>query len=265
MCLLFIAINRHPDYPLVIAGNRDEFYRRPTEKLSFWKDHPGLLAGRDLEAGGTWLGVTRSGRIAAITNYRDPARVKENAPSRGRLVLDFLAGSSAPPDFCRENAERMAGCNGFNLVFGDVTSLYYYSNRGQGPVAPIADGLHGLSNHLLNTPWPKVEKGKQRLAQLLNTPGPLDPESVFSLLQDRETAPDNALPQTGVGLDWERKLSPLFIVTDVYGTRSSSVITVDRENRVTFSERTFTPDALGRLAVSTETLVVQAESSGGRI
>jgi uncharacterized protein with NRDE domain len=259
MCLLFIAINRHPDYPLVIAGNRDEYYRRLTGKLSFWEDRPGILAGRDLEAGGTWLGVTRSGRMAAVTNYRDPSRLRANAPSRGLLVLDFLAGSSPPPDFCRDNADRMARCNGFNMILGDLSALYYYSNRGRGPVSRIPDGLHGLSNHLLDTPWPKVEKGKKALAGLLSAPGPLDAGAVLAVLQDRERAPDDALPETGVGLDWERKLSPLFIVTDGYGTRSSSVIFVDRQNRVTFSERTFTPDDRGRMAESTETVSFLAE------
>jgi uncharacterized protein with NRDE domain len=137
MCLLFIAINRHPDYPLIIAGNRDEFCRRPTAKLSFWKDRPDLLAGRDLEAGGVWLGVTRSGRIAAITNYRDPSRVKAHALSRGLLVLDFLAGSSTPLDFCRENADRMARCNGFNLIYREfVRSLLLFQ---LGPGAGCLD------------------------------------------------------------------------------------------------------------------------------
>jgi uncharacterized protein with NRDE domain len=259
MCLLFIAINRHHDYPLVIAGNRDEFYRRATAKLSFWKDRPDILAGRDLEAGGTWLGMTRSGRMAAITNYRDPSRVKEHGPSRGLLVLDFLAGSSTPPDFCRENEDRMARCNGFNLIIGDLSALYYYSNRGQGPVSRIPEGLHGLSNHLLDTPWPKVEKGKQALAGLLSAPGPLDAGAVFAVLQDRGRAPDQVLPETGVGLDWERKLSSMFIATDIYGTRSSSVILVDRNRWVTFWERTFTPDDCGRMAVSTETVTFQVE------
>ncbi len=257
MCLIFIAINQHPDHPLIIAGNRDEFYRRPTEKLSFWQDQPDILAGRDIAAGGTWLGVTRTGRIAAITNYRDPARINDNAPSRGLLVLDFLAADTTPEQFVLENEDRMTRCNGFNLVFGDLSALYYYSNRGNALIYRIPPGLHAVSNHLLNTAWPKVEKGKAALAGLLAEPGDVNNEALFSVLQDTERAPDKLLPDTGVGLDWERSLSPMFIITDVYGTRSTSLITVDNQNSVTFMERTYTPDACGRLAVSTETVTFQ--------
>ncbi len=257
MCLILIAIKQHPEFPLIIAGNRDEFYRRPTEKLTFWKDYPDILAGRDRQGGGTWLGVTRSGRIAALTNFRDPARMNDNAPSRGLLVRDYLAGVLSPEAFCRENRDDMNRCNGFNLVFGDLSALYHYSNRSE-VLSRIPDGLHGLSNHLLNTPWPKVEKGRKAMAAVLARPGPLDVESLFAVMQDTGKAPDKTLPDTGVGLDWERKLSPLFIMTDVYGTRSSSIITVDGQNRVAFSERTYTPDASGRLTVSTEHVTFSA-------
>jgi len=258
MCLIFIAIKQHPDYPLIIMGNRDEFYRRSTEKLSFWRDQPDILAGRDNEGSGTWLGITRSGRVAAVTNYRDPARNNDNAPSRGLLVLDYLAGDTTPRDFCRENETRMSRCNGFNLILGDLSGLHYYSNRGRGPAVRMPDGLHGLSNHLLNTPWPKVEKGKQALSGLLAGSGALDAEAMFALLQDPEKAPDKALPDTGVGLDWERRLSSMFIASEVYGTRSTSIIMVDKNNRVLFSERTYAPDASGRIDVSTETKTFQA-------
>ena len=259
MCLIFIAINQHPEYPLIIAGNRDEFYRRPTAPLSFWPDRSDILAGRDLEAGGTWLGVTRSGRIAAVTNYRDPSRVSDNAPSRGLLVRDFLAGDSTPQAFSRANADRMARCNGFNLIFGDVTSLYYYSNRSDTPPARIPAGLHAVSNHLLNTAWPKVTKGKAAMADLLAKKGPLDAEAVFTVLQDTEKAPEKSLPDTGVGPVWERLLSSIFIMSDVYGTRSASLITVDNTYRVTFMERSYAPDASGRFAVSTESVNFQPD------
>lgn len=258
MCLIFIAIDQHVDLPLIIAGNRDEFYRRSTEKVSFWKSHPELLAGRDNEAGGTWLGVTRQGRVAAITNYRDPIRVNDNAPSRGLLVLDYLAGDMSPQDFFRRNQNRLDRCNGFNLIFGDLSALYYYSNR-QGRLSRIPPGLHGLSNHLLNISWPKVDKGRRAMARLLAEPGPFDREKALAMLQDRERPSDKDLPDTGVGLDWERKLSSMFIVTEVYGTRSSSVITADKNNNVTFTERTYAPDAGGRFIVSTEMISFQVQ------
>ena len=259
MCLIFVAINQHPDYPLIIAGNRDEFYRRPTATLSFWPEEPDILAGRDMEAGGTWLGVTRSGRVAAVTNYRDPSRVNDNAPSRGLLVRDFLAGDSNPQAFFAANADRMSRCNGFNMIFGDLSSLYYYSNRGDTPPVRIPAGLHAVSNHLLNTAWPKVEKGRAGVSALLAETGPLDVEALFTLLQDTEKAPDKLLPDTGVGRSWERLLSSVFIISDVYGTRSTSLITVDNTYRVTFMERTYTPDASGRFSVSTESVNFQPD------
>ena len=258
MCLIFIAINQHPDYPLIVAGNRDEFYQRPTEKLAYWKEDPDVLAGRDVIAGGTWLGVTRSGRLAAVTNYRDPAQVNQKAPSRGLLVRDYLTGRDAPEAFCRRTAERMDRCNGFNLILGDLASLYYYSNRGQKAVVRLADGLHGLSNHLLNTPWPKVERGRHALAPVLGRSGPVNPEDVFAVLGDREHPPDADLPDTGVGLVWERRLSSMFIATEGYGTRSSSLILVDRQYRVVFYERTYAPARGGRYEVSTKTATFQA-------
>lgn len=259
MCLIFIAINQHPDYPLIIAGNRDEFYRRPTAALSFWPEQPDILAGRDLEAGGTWLGVSRSGRIAAVTNYRDPSRTNDNAPSRGLLIRDYLADNSTPREFFLANEIRMARCNGFNLIFGDLSSLYYYSNRNEAPPARLPTGLHAVSNHLLNTAWPKVEKGKAALAALLAEKGPLDVEAVFSILRDTEKAPDKLLPDTGVGPVWERLLSSIFIISDIYGTRSTSLITVNNAHEVSFMECTYTPDASGRFAAATELIVFQPD------
>lgn len=238
MCLILFALDSHPDYRLVLAANRDEFFRRPTAPAAFWDDAPQLLAGRDLQSGGTWLGITTDGRFAAITNYRDPASYRREAPSRGRLVSDFLRGAMAPSVYLAQLHEEGSGYNGFNLIFGDSARLCCFSNRASLPPA-IPPGIHGLSNHLLDTPWPKVSSGREALQRVLNALPPLDPKALFALLADRNIPSDRLLPDTGVGIERERLLAPLFIDTPDYGTRSSTLLLIDRENRVTFLERTF--------------------------
>jgi uncharacterized protein with NRDE domain len=166
MCLILFAYQRHPRYRLILAANRDEFYARPTAPLGFWADHPQVLAGRDLEQKGTWLGVTRGGRLAAITNYRDPQAIKPNAPSRGHLVSDFLKGSIPPLDYLQDISASAARYSGFNLLVGDPSGLFYFSNHG-AVMCRLAPGLYGLSNGLLDIPWPKVDQGKQALAALV--------------------------------------------------------------------------------------------------
>jgi uncharacterized protein with NRDE domain len=237
MCLIFVAVDSHPNYRIVIAANRDEFYDRPSAPASFWPDAPHLLAGRDLQAGGTWLGVTKTGRIAALTNYRDPEPNRTKAPSRGKLVSNFLLSREKPVSFLEKISANAHRYNGFNLLVGQSTNLYYYSNRAEG-IQPLGPGIHSLSNHLLDTPWPKVEKGKQALSSLL-TGESVDPESLFRFLLDRSAAPDGLLPDTGVGLEMERMLSPIFISSPGYGTRSSTVILLDRTGEVTFIEKSF--------------------------
>jgi len=237
MCLLLLALHAHPVYKLVIAANRDEFYDRPTAAAGFWNERPDILAGRDLRSEGTWFGISRKGRIAAVTNYRDPASLKPDAPSRGRLVSDFLAGEEEPEAYLSRVDLRGGDYNGFNLVVGIEDRLCWYSNRGHD-IRRITPGIHGLSNHLLNTPWPKVSRGKSALRQMLsNTPHP-SPEALFEILVDRSVAADDRLPDTGVGIEWERLLSPIFIASPSYGTRSSTILLMDGENRVTFLERT---------------------------
>ena len=239
MCLILLSIEMHPKYKLVTAANRDEFYDRPSAPAHFWEEAPEILAGRDLKAGGTWLGLTRSGRLGMITNYRDPASVKKSAPSRGKLLARFLRGRQRPLDYIQEVRLEGARYNGFNLIVGDGKQLYWYSNRNGHPLA-LAPGLHGLSNHLLDTPWPKVTRGKDRMAGLLAaSEEDLDSDALFRLLEDRHVPSDDRLPDTGVGLEWERTLSPIFISSPTYGTRSSTVLLIDRENRATFIERTF--------------------------
>ncbi|MDY7036840.1 MAG: NRDE family protein [Thermodesulfobacteriota bacterium] len=241
MCLILLAIKKDPLYKLILAANRDEYYERPTAQASFWKDAPYLLAGRDLRGGGTWLGITRNGRIAAITNYRDPASVKKNAPSRGKLVSHFLLGSETPADYIHDVARKGDKFNGFNLIVGEKDELYWYSNRSDES-KHLSPCIYGLSNHLLDTSWPKVTRGKDALARLLAEHKKLSSEELFHILGDRTIANDENLPNTGVGLEWERILSSIYISSPDYGTRSSTLLLIDHNDRVTYIERTFNSD-----------------------
>lgn len=264
MCLILFAYEEHPRYRLVLAANRDEFYERPTAPAAFWEDDSGVLAGRDLRNGGTWLGVTRTGRFAAVTNYRGAEESRPDAPSRGALVASFLRGREAADAYLVRLAMNAERYNGFNLLVGDVDNLCYFSNR-ENEVRRLEPGVYGLSNHLLNTPWPKVEAGRAALRHTIARP--FEPDALLDLLADTTTAPDEALPDTGVGLEWERVLSPRFIETPAYGTRSSSVLLVDREGEVTFVERT---DAGGeppsvetfRFRIEPEAVSPEAAASG---
>lgn len=241
MCLILLAWQAHPDYPLVVAANRDEFFSRRTAAADFWNDAPDVLAGRDLEAGGTWLGVARNGRFAALTNFRDPARNKQGAPSRGELVSRFLTGEQTPEAYLLELESAAERYNGFNLVFGDPGGLWCFSNCGEGE-KPLLPGVYGLSNHLLDTPWPKVARGKSALHDAL---GALpDEQPLFALLRDDSIAPDEALPRTGVSLEWERLLSAAFVRSPAYGTRSATVVLADAAGNMRFIEQTFQPGAV---------------------
>ena len=237
MCLAVVALDSHHRYALVVAANRDEFHARPTAPAAWWDDT--LLAGRDLEAGGTWLGVTRSGRFALLTNVREPHRIDRNAPSRGALVPDVLRDAAPVHEALDCARARGARHNGFNLVAGSADTAAWTSNRAERVVA-LPPGVHGLSNALLDAPWPKVMRTEAAVATWLES-GRDDPEPLFAALADRTTAPDAELPSTGVPLEWERLLSAPFIVSEKYGTRSSTVVTVDRDGHVRFVERSFDP------------------------
>ena len=225
MCLILIAYRCHPGYPLLIAANRDEFHDRPTAPLAFWSDAPQILAGRDLQQGGTWMGISRSGRFAALTNYRDPSRVLPHAPSRGHLVSDYLQGDQPVEDYLARLASQASAYNGFNLLIGDAHGLYCYSNDAGAPQA-LTPGWHGLSNRLLDTPWPKLKRGLALMRRTLEQRPVPGPDDLLAVLADRTLAPDAELPQTGVPLEWERWLSPIFIDAPGYGTRSSTVLLV---------------------------------------
>ena len=241
MCLLLMALNTHPAYRLILLANRDEYYDRQTSPAAFWHESPFLLAGKDLQGGGTWLGITRNGRIAAVTNYRDPSSIKEGAPSRGRLVSKFLLGQQGPLEYLDKLDQKAGKYNGFNLIVGEKGQSYWYSNRGDG-VHALPAGIYGLSNHLLDTPWPKVAKSKDTLAHLLSEQETPSLEELFRILADHTIADDEHLPDTGVSLEWERIFSPIFIVSPTYGTRSSTVLLIDVQDRVTFVEKTFNSD-----------------------
>jgi uncharacterized protein with NRDE domain len=239
MCLILVAWRTHPDYPLVVAANRDEFFARPSAEATYWQND-GILAGRDLEAGGTWLGLTRTGRFAALTNYRDPARQKKSSPSRGHLVASFLRSKDKPGPWLQQLSGKAGEYNGFNLLVGDGDTL---ANLGSmtGQFKELAPGIYGLSNHLLDSPWPKVLAAKSALSLALSTlpdEGPL-----FELLNDDSIHPDHALPRTGVSLEWERLLSSAFVKAPGYGTRCSTVLMVTHDKTVMFEERTWLPNA----------------------
>jgi len=240
MCLIFLALNQHPTYKLIVAANRDEFYTRKTAVANFWEDYPTILGGRDLEASGTWMAITKNGKIGLVTNYRDPANIDPNAPSRGQLVLDFLVNGDTPEAYLNKVSQRAVRYNGFNLLTGYPDELWYLSNYGNG-LQKLQSGIYGLSNHLLDTPWPKVHRGKEKFSNAIKD-SVVEPERLFELLYDEQRAEDQALPNTGIGLERERALSSMFIKTNGYGTRCSTVILVSHDNQVLFSERVYDLD-----------------------
>jgi uncharacterized protein with NRDE domain len=246
VCLALVALDAHPRFPLVIAANRDEFHARAAAPAHWWEG--GTLAGVDLAAGGTWFGANARGRWALVTNFREGIPRDPNAPSRGRLVTRALA-EAAPPLVCAaEIAADGVRYHGFNLLVGDLANGAYASNRSSGALA-LGRGIHGLSNHLLDTAWPKLTRSKARfatcLAALDDGVGPL-----FELLADRKQAGAAALPVTGVAPEWERLLSSAFIVDSRYGTRCSTVLTIADDGRARFVERSF--DRHGRVTGETE-------------
>lgn len=240
MCLIVFAFDCHPAYRLILGANRDEFRDRPTEPARFWRDAPHILAGRDRLAGGTWLGVTTRGSLAAVTNYRDPRRQVANPPSRGTLVTDFLQSPPLTAGEFRGILNRTGDrYDGFNLLYGTGTELHYFTNRG-GSSGPVTPGIHALSNHLLDSRWPKATVARSRLEAILQQAGSVvDPELIFTALSDPSPFADALLPDTGIGPERERLLSPVFIEGGDYGTRSTTVLLIERTGRVTFIERTF--------------------------
>jgi uncharacterized protein with NRDE domain len=233
MCLVLVVWRVHPRYPCLVAANRDEFHARPTARAEWWADHPQILAGRDLEAGGTWLGVTRTGRFAALTNYRDPERRRAAAPSRGALVTSLLESGASVAEGLSYLRAVGDGYNGFNLIFSDGERLGIYESV-LGAGRELGPGIYGLSNHLLDTPWPKVQNAKTRLEAALRDL--TDTAPLLELLRDDRPAADAQLPRTGASLEWERLLSSAFVRAPDYGTRCSTIIRVDARGRAYFDE-----------------------------
>lgn len=244
MCLILVAWQAHPSHPLIVAANRDESFSRPTVEAGFWPGS-GILAGRDLSGGGTWMGITTSGRFAALTNYRDPGRHLEGRRSRGELVTGFLESSAPPLDWLRDAARRRDDYNPFNLIAGDLKSVACLESV-TGAVHVLEPGIHGLSNHLLDSPWPKVTAARSALSVAL-TALP-DEQPLFELLRDDGTHPDHLLPRTGISLEWERLLSAAFVRAPGYGTRSSTIVKLSRGDTpaepavMTFDEQTWLED-----------------------
>ena len=248
MCLLLISYNVNPAYKLIIAANRDEFYNRPTVSAKFWEDNPSLLAGKDIQAGGTWMGITEYGRFAAITNYRDPKHLRKDAPSRGKIVTDYLTGNDTAEDYGTKILRDSEKYNGYNLIFGSISSLMYFSNQAK-KLLKLDPGIYGLSNHLLDTPWPKVEKSKRSFKKIVKNEN-IKEEDLFSVLSDNTRPPDDLLPETGMGLEIERAVSPVFVSTPFYGTRSSTVVFVDSGDNVRFIEKSLNAETMDWTTVS---------------
>jgi uncharacterized protein with NRDE domain len=242
MCLIAIAWRTHPDYRLFVAANRDEWHDRPAAPAQWWKDSTNVFAGRDLQAGGTWLGVTRDQKFAAITNFRDPSDRKSTAPSRGKLVADYLRGTLSPAAYLNKLRPTANQYNGFNLLVADQNTLLYFSSR-DDVIVEVEPGIHALSNHSLNEPWPKVEYVKSSIGEAFEAKMPEDALFIrsLSIFSNENRADDERLPETGVGLEWERILSPVMIVGEQdgakYGTRCTTIVGI-KSHEVRFEEHT---------------------------
>ncbi len=243
MCLILIAHQPESGFPLVVAANRDELYSRPTRQADFWPEihsGPGILAGKDLQAGGIWLGITASGRFAAVTNIRDPSQPERKSHSRGELTLGYLQGNTEPAAYCRKVQARFDDYAGFNLLIGDRHSLYYLNNHHR-VMQKLEPGVYGLSNGLLDASWPKITRGRTMLQQFLQSENALTTDQLLVMMNDRTEAADADLPSTGISKELERKLSSTFIFQPerLYGTLCSTAIIVDANKQCRFSEQNY--------------------------
>lgn len=249
MCLILLAYKISPEYPLILLANRDEFYNRTTRPATFWPEQPNVLAGKDLLAGGTWLGVTKNNRLAAITNFREPNSEKKALTSRGQLTMNFLSSQVTAENYLEQLSNQSNDYAGFNLLIDDGDQLLYYSNRHK-KIETLQPGLYGLSNHLINSPWPKVTEGLNDLKNALQYP---EPENLWPILENSLQAADQTLPDTGVGIEIERFLSARFIHSPDYGTRASTIIIKHRNGATRFMERNF--DENGEIMPVTDIII----------
>ena len=236
MCILAVSFKTHAEFPLIIASNRDEFYVRKTEAAHIWQDAPHILAGRDAEQGGTWLGVSKTGRFVAITNFRNPTLPEKGTYSRGQIASGFLNSESSAKSFAELLQQQRDLYGPFNVLLFDGDQLFHYNNI-TDTITELQPGIHGLSNATINTPWPKVELLKSDFADVLHNPTFSD-DALFAILNNRTKALDEALPSTGIPLELERNLSPIFIQFEGYGTRCSTVIRLTA-TQWQFTERTY--------------------------
>ncbi len=233
MCLVVFGLNTHEKYRLVFVANRDEFFKRPTQPAHEWVDS-GIIAGKDLEADGTWMGVNKKGKLAAITNYRDLKNLKKGAPSRGMLTRDFLESDLSIIEYLEKIKIKAAEYNGFNLLLADKHRVIHYSNVSK-VITEIEDGIHGLSNALLDTPWPKVKKVKSRLKDAMRN-NSLNESSLINMISDKELAADEELPDTGVPFELEKQLSSMYIRIPGYGTRCTTVVKISKQGFLEYTE-----------------------------
>lgn len=248
MCLITFAYQMHPRYNLILVGNRDEFFARPTRQAHWWEDNSAIFAGRDLEQGGTWMGLSKTGAFAAVTNYRDGRQSQEGKSSRGHVPVSFLKSGQASADFMQALSSKADSIGGLNLLCGDASGLAYLSNAGGG-WRMLEPGVYGLSNAWLDTPWPKTRKARERLQQAIDAPI-LEPRSLMGVVHDARRADDKDLPDTGISFEMEQALSSQFIRLDHYGTRATSVILQDYAGNTQFIEQSF--DETGVAGLVTE-------------
>lgn len=238
MCLITFAYHAHPEYKLVLISNRDEFYQRPAAPAHFWKDRPFIIGGRDLEQSGTWLAASKEGKFAAVTNFRDPSLPQRKTSSRGELPVNYLSQNIHAEAYLEQLSKNRQNYAGYNILFGDKEKMYHYNNI-YNHSKEINKGIHGISNHTLDTPWPKVNRSKQLLQDYLYSTAKLHPEKLFEILTDAAKPEEDHLPKTGIPFELEKALSPIYITTPDYGTRASTILLIDDKNHMTFIERSY--------------------------
>lgn len=236
MCLIVFAWDVHPKYKLILAANRDEFYDRPSSPAGFWQDHPDILGGRDLKAGGSWMTVSSKGHVAAVTNYRDISNIKPDANSRGELPTGFMLSDCSPSAYIQQLHEHSETYNGFNILAATMDQMVHYSNY-ERKLNIVDRGIYGLSNALLDTNWPKVERAKRKFQTLVDDH--FTHEQLIEMMGDTKIAEEAILPETGIPKEMEKALSAMCIRTENYGTCCSTVITLDRNGEVNFTEKSF--------------------------